>query len=483
MKKRFILLVLLILSIGAEMAYSQICATPGFDGSFDIGGQVNTYYPPAANTILTGGSTSVVLDKVPNDVTFGGGAACEKNCVGLNCFNTYSAGSIHIGDLLLIIQMQNASIESSNSNLYGGGIANIGPPGDTNGGTGYTSLGNTGLYEYVVATSDVPITGGLLTFRGAGLGTGVVNTYLNTNYDPSSATRGQRTFQVVRVPQYSNVKLIATIKAPPFNGKVGGIIAFDVAGILNFNGQVVDASERGFRGGFVNSHNSNGNDDDVTYMTPSTNVVFSSSGKGEGIAGTPSSVWDGFTQVTTGVEGLPGGSFGRGAPGNAGGGGNSHNSGGGGGGNGGYGGAGGRGWSSSGISGGRPGFITYSVGAPDITRLIMGGGGGSGEVNNAACGADGGPGGGIILINVGSITGSGSILSNGADAQSISPLPDGGGGGGAGGTIFLRMSDLSSKASLTIIAKGGKGADAYTNQTGTIAVTGNGQCTGSGGGG
>ena len=73
MKKRFILFVLLILSIGAEMAYAQICATPGLDGSFDISGQVNTYYPPAANTILSSGATSVELDKVPDNVTFGGG--------------------------------------------------------------------------------------------------------------------------------------------------------------------------------------------------------------------------------------------------------------------------------------------------------------------------------------------------------------------------------------------------------------------------
>jgi len=112
MKKRFTLLVLLILSIVAEMAYSQICATPGFDGSFDISGQVNTYYPPAPNTILSSGATSVRLDKVPDDVT----ANIVVNGAFFPFTNSYSKGQIHIGDLLLIIQMQNASIESSNSN-------------------------------------------------------------------------------------------------------------------------------------------------------------------------------------------------------------------------------------------------------------------------------------------------------------------------------------------------------------------------------
>lgn len=169
MEKRFTLLVLLILLIGAEMTYGQIGATPGFDGSFDISGQVNTYYPPAANTILTGGSTSVVLDKVPNDAT----ANIVVNGAFAPFTNSYSKGQIHIGDLLLIIQIQNASIESANSNLYGAGISTSGPDGL--GGTGYTSLGNTGLFEYVVATSDVPIAG--LTFRGARTGTGVVLQY------------------------------------------------------------------------------------------------------------------------------------------------------------------------------------------------------------------------------------------------------------------------------------------------------------------
>lgn len=474
------LLILAFLVVCKLSAYAQVCGTSGLDGPFDIGGQINTYYPPESNTTLTTGATTVNLVAVPADVAFGGGTACDRSCTGANCFNTYSASnkSIAVGDLLLIIQMQDATINSSNTASYGAGSAISGLDGL--GATGYISLGNTGLFEYVVATNEVPLTGGLLTFRGAGVGGGMVNSYYN--YDPTT-TQGKRAFQVIRVPQYSNVRLVAKIYAPPFNGNVGGIIAFDVSGIMDFNVQAIDASERGFRGGFVNSHNSRGTDDDLTYVTVSTNTAYNSSGKGEGVAGTPISVWDGFKQIVNNVEGLPGGAFGRGAPGNAGGGGNSHNSGGGGGGNGGYGGVGGKGWTSSSISCGRPGSASYQGGNISTSRLIMGGGGGAGEVNNANCGADGGPGGGIIVINVGSIKGSGSIFSNGADGLSIKPLPDGGGGGGAGGTIFLRVSDLSSKASLTITAKGGKGADAYTNQTGNITVMGPGLCTGSGGGG
>jgi len=135
-----------------ESTYAQVCATPGFDGSSPVGGQVNTYYPPAASITLTAGATAVTLTAVPQDVFFGSGTNTYKPIV--NGTQEY----IKSGDLLLIIQMQDATINSSNSNLYGGGISNTGPDGL--GGTGYTSLGNTGLFEYVVATNAVSLTGG-----------------------------------------------------------------------------------------------------------------------------------------------------------------------------------------------------------------------------------------------------------------------------------------------------------------------------------
>ena len=219
--------ILFFLLFWISTSNAQVCATPGFDGSSPVGGQVNTYYPPAANTTLAPGANTVILAAVPADVSFGGGTNTYKPFV--------NGVQEHIkpGDLLLIIQMQDATINSSNSSLYGDGTGTSGLDGL--GGTGYTSLGNTGLFEYVVATNDVPLTGGTLTFRGAGVGGGVVNTYNNQDFNPLSTTQGQRTFQVVRVPQYSNVKLISNIAAPPFNGQVGGIIAFDVAGMMNFN--------------------------------------------------------------------------------------------------------------------------------------------------------------------------------------------------------------------------------------------------------
>ncbi|MBU1371538.1 MAG: hypothetical protein KJ820_02215, partial [Bacteroidetes bacterium] len=432
---------LAVLILVYNSSSAQVCGTSGLDGPQNAVAPVNTYFPLSTTATLTSGSKTIVLNGVPpNDPNYN---------------LSYGVTPIKSGDLILIIQMQDASFDYTNSSLYGAGTATSGP--DNLGGTGYTDVGNSGKFEYVVATSNVPLTGGVLTFRGAGAGQGCVNTYTNAD---ATATRGQRRFQVVRVPQYSNLVLTANITTPPYNGSVGGLIAFDVAGTMQFNGFIIDASERGFRGGYGPVAASNANNS-TFYTGPSSDTR--SVGKGEGIAGTPRYMWDGFNQVDNGSDGLPGGSYGRGAPANAGGGGNDHNSGGGGGANGGYGGLGGMGWQGANgdvsplTGGGRPGMFL----PVDYSRLIMGGGGGGGDANNATSGVKGGVGGGIILINVEKITGIGVIKSNGGAGQAgaFGSAPDGAGGGGAGGSIFLRSLAASPTANLTLEAKGGSGGN------------------------
>ena len=419
---------------------AQVCGTSGIDGPSTNTNPINTYYPISGNKTLNAGDKSILLEAVPATDAYG---------------NNYGNIAIRPGDLILIIQMQDALINSDNSNLYGSGTNNSGA--DALGGTGYTDIGFSGKFEYVIALNIVPITGGTLNFRGAGTGNGVVNTYVNA---APTATRGQRRFQIVRVPQYSNLTLTADITTVPYNGKAGGVIAFDVAGNMNFGGFKIDASQKGFRGGFGPVATSNRNRNDV-YVGNSS--ITTSVGKGEGIAGTPRYMFDGYKDFDNIDEGLPGGSYGRGAPANGGGGGNDHNSGGGGGGNGGFGGVGGRGWESynSGNNtypnGGRPGS-TVPV---DVTRLIMGGGGGGGDANNATTGVKGGVGGGIILVNVERITGAGLIMANGGEGQPgvFANSPDGAGGGGAGGTIFVRSLANSAGANLTLQANGGRGGN------------------------
>lgn len=432
-----------------KLASAQICGTPGLDGPENISASINTYFPPTGNITLVAGAKTISLAAVPPNDFYG---------------NNFGTEPIKAGDLLLIIQMQDASINYTNNSLYGANNSSWGV--DALGGTGYTNLGNSGRFEYVIATNTVPLSGGSLTFKGAGTGAGTVYAYVNA---AATATSGKKTFEVVRVPQYSNLVLSSNISTPPFNGSAGGIIAFDVSGNMDFNGYAINASSKGFRGGYGIIANSGPNINSV-YVVPSNDNH--SVGKGEGIAGTPRYMWDGFNQIDNIDEGLPGGSYGKGAPANAGGGGNDHNSGGGGGGNGGEGGVGGDGVAALGTgpgsypNGGRPGSITYSAGISDITRLIMGGGGGGGDANDALSGVKGGIGGGIILINVETIKGTGTVLANGgAGAPGVSGVnPDGAGGGGAGGTVFIKVSKPDTQTVLTIEAKGGNGGNTKNDQ-------------------
>ncbi|SDZ42706.1 hypothetical protein SAMN05444397_106312, partial [Flavobacterium aquidurense] len=424
--------------------FAQICGTPGVDGPAAVSNSVNTYYPAGANITLNAGTTSVVLSGVPATDQYG---------------NNFGTIPISAGDLILIIQMQDATIDYTNTTNYGSGTPNSGP--DNSGGTGFSLLGNTGIFEYVIATNNVPLTGGNLTFKGTGTNNGVRNSFYNAD---ASNNRGKRTFQIIRVPQYSNLTLTSNITTPPFNGIAGGVIAFNVSGTFNFAGYTIDGSARGFRGGYSPRAGS-GVNNSTTYVGESslTNI----SGKGEGIAGTPKYMWDGFNQVVNLVEGLPGGSSGRGAPANAGGGGNDHNTGGGGGGNGGFGGVGGAGWQGGGgdlfsnnlTGGGRPGFRSYLTSTP-FPRLIMGGGGGAGDANDASTGVKGGVGGAIILINAGNVLGNGTIYANGGKGApgTYSGSPDGAGGGGAGGTVLLNVSN-NSTANIRIEANGGAGGN------------------------
>ncbi len=455
------------------------CSTPGKDGAGGtLTGVVNTYFPPGAGvTGAAAGATSIVL-----------GAAAAAPA---------AQTPIAIGDRLLIIQMQNASINSTNSGVYGDGVA--GDPG-----SGATSLGSTGLFEYVTATSTVAATGGTLNFTGSGNGGGLVNSYFSAAASPTTnPTAGQSTFQVIRVPQYTTATLSSGLDALSWNGSVGGVLALDVATHLTLGG-VVSLDAQGFRGGagqILTAATTPPTPLSTDYVTLSTQTT--NGPKGEGIAGTPKTVANAALTalINTGNEGYPNGSFARGAPGNAGGGAtdanptaNDQNSGGGGGGNGGAGGTGGFGWSSAGIVGGFGG-AAFPV---STNAIVMGGGGGAGTTNNGSfwnpttdtgnnnCGAQcsginssGTAGGGIVIIHAGTITGTGTITANGQNA--LDTENDGGGGGGAGGTVIV-LANNSGVSGLTVSAVGGSGGVTWPEQA-PGAFPGNRHGPGAGGGG
>ena len=394
------------------------------------------------------------------------------------------------GDLLLIVQMAGATIDTTDSETYGTVTAN--------------NLGSAGRYEFVgvegKSGNDIALACGL-----------------KNGYSLSGKT------QVIRVPQYTTLSIGAgnAITAPAWDGVTGGVVAVHAENTLQLGGSI-DVSAKGFRGGAAPAAKTSaaaGTDILVYRSTAETDGAE----KGEGIAGYPPDF------VT--------GQYGRGAPANGGGGGDSHNAGGGGGANAGdpagwirglgimlvtanvVGGAaawpievGTLGTLSNSEGGGRGGY-SYSAnggldprtaaGGPGMTawggddrrevggrgghpapndptaRLFMGGGGGAGDGNNGVAGR-GGRGGGMVFVITGPVTGAGSIVADGeagADMPVATTNGDAPGGGGGGGTVFVHATSLAN--TITISADGGKGGD-HLGSSGPDEVEGPG---GGGGGG
>ena len=416
----------LLLTLCTLPTHAQSCATPGNDGNAVVSGVINTYWPGTSNP--GNGATSLVLGSARG-----------------------ASVSIAAGDLVLILQMQDANINSGNNSSYGDGTT--GDPG-----SGTTNLRRAGRFEFSRAANNVGLGGGTL----------LLSAPTQFNYSTQAATnaRGQRRFQVVRVPQYATLTLAGNLTALAWDGDSGGVVAADVAGELNMNGQIVDASGTGFRGGGGRG-STTGSGASSDYRTPSTNGANGS--KGEGIAGTPRFVFDGLSLIDNITEGYPNGSFARGAPGNAGGGGtdgnpasNDQNTGAGGGGGAGNGGVGGHAWCPGGPSvcaqsGGFGGAGT----ALSASRLTLGGGGGAGTTNNSTgtpgggLASSGATGGGLVIIRAGSLIGNGSVRVDG-DTANQTVGNDGSGGGGGGGSILM-VADDASGASVTFSATGGDG--------------------------
>jgi fimbrial isopeptide formation D2 family protein len=466
---------------------ANACTNPGRDGpATNLSGVVNSYYPGVGSA--PAGSSSITVGAV--DTSMGG-----------------SSKAIAAGDLVVIMQMQDADIGSTNDATYGGSST----------GSGQIALNNAGAYEYATVAS---------TYAG---GSSIPLTApLVNGYRTAAATggAGQRTFQVIRVPQLSSVTLAGQVTAAGWNGATGGVVILDVAGQISWNGQTIEASGRGFRGGaglwLTGRSNQQPNyaaTDYVATLAPTLPAIsptgagpFSGAdgAKGEGIAGTPRylflpqtvgvTVNGAGSAFDTGIEGYPNGSLARGAPGNAGGGGtdgdpapaNDQNTGGGGGGGYAGGGMGGFGWTPNTPPGSPTGGFG-GQGVPMATgRMTLGGGGGAGTSNNATgtpgwgLASSGAPGGGVVLVRAKTATGSGVINANGT-AGNQSVCNDASGGGGGGGAILVYASGNSGNVgTLTVNANGGAGGSNTGNGTGNnsgVCGAYNNQPHGPGGGG
>lgn len=251
--------------------------------------------------------------------------------------------------------------------------------------------------------------------------------------------------QCVRVPVYDNAIATMNVMGKPWDGRTGGVIAFDVRTTLTLQADVV-ADGIGFRGG----RTWNGS------VACSTNLA-------DGVVNSPGAAMKGETYV----DALPTQISGLAPLFTGGGGGCDHNAGGGGGGNGGIGGIGGAQYEGCGRyfdNGGRGGLSVQPI-INGFPRLLLGGGGGAGHTNNSV-GTGGGNGGGIVIIHCPSIIGMARRISaSGITATDAGN--DGAGGGGAGGTIYLSTTQI--QRGLTVFAGGGAGGNVRTG-----AIHGNG---------
>ncbi len=324
------------------------------------------------------------------------------------------------GNTVLLLQMQGASIFSSNNAQYGL-IQNINAAG-----------------RYERATIDSVTTNTIF-----------VRHRFTYQYDLVGKV------QVVTMPQYTNVLVTDTLKALPWNGTIGGIIALEVADTLTLNAPVW-ADGAGFRGGLSTVASNN----NCSFLLSQTSYIYAlgnwrGANKGEGIAVSES-----------------GKELGRGPQANGGGGGNDHNAGGGGGGNSSDGGSGGNNDEPSnlGCDGFFPGIGGYSA-LFTINRVFAGGGGGAGHANNLF-NSNGGNGGGLVFIGAGTINGALPVISASGKSAGTA-IGDGAGGGGGGGTIWLKVTQAPTD--LIVRANGGNGGN--TNNFNEN------RCAGPGGGG
>ncbi|MEO6882973.1 MAG: gliding motility-associated C-terminal domain-containing protein [Bacteroidia bacterium] len=461
-----------LLSILLSVIYTTLLAQPGKSGAFTVSTAntiVNEYTTLTANA--TAGNTSIT---VANSA--------------LNSNGRFSS-SLSQGDLIMIIQMQGASIEGTLQAPPGNPI---GLPIDSTWGS-ITAYNNAGNNEFLQVTS-VP--------NGTTIN---VSCGLKNNYTVTGKV------QIVRMPRYSTLTInnASVLSCDPWNSKTGGIVAVEVSGNTTINtGGEINTTALGFRGGLIPSDSSVYGI--VLYACQSTNV---GGARGEGIAGYASD-YD-----------PNGGRYCRGAAANAGGGGNSWNCGGGGGSNSGNiaqwsgkgnpdistanyiaawnleyfnfssltssgGGRGGYSWSGSnqnpitmgpsnsnwggdqrrpnGGLGGRP--LDYSTG-----RLFLGGGGGAGHQDNNFGGVGGYGGGMIYVLSYGQVLGGGQIISDGANGQNAQGNPafgsyagqDGAGGAGGGGTIIIQSTGTIA-GGISVHADGGTGGNQVISKSGTF---------------
>lgn len=404
-----------------------------------------------------------------------------------------STAGFAVGDLVMIIQMQGASVNAQSDYPWSDPSQSI--PADTTMGR-ILNYNESGNHEFAQVNS-------VLSATSLSLDCNILKAYTTTGKT-----------QIIRVPRYTSLLISGAgfITCPAWNGSVGGVAVVEVETNATLSSvPSFSVTGKGFRGGGVENRTI-GFGSKYGSIKPTEGAY-----KGESIAG-DTNTYKSFSGV-----------FCRGAIANGGGGGNTENAGGGGGSNGGVptlyrafgnpaagyntqwsidgvitgtftsSGGGRGGYSSStnnsnpsttppgsaswaadsrrnvGGIGGRP--LDYSTG-----KIFLGGGGGTGDSNDGK-GAPGGNGGGMVyMLCHGNLSGAGTILADGAaggNAAGTCGSADAASGGGGGGTIILNVVGTTNlTAAPALFARGGVGGN---NTHGATCL--NTQAMGPGGGG
>ncbi|MGF1571720.1 MAG: hypothetical protein ACFCU1_01465 [Sumerlaeia bacterium] len=456
-----------------EIYHSKPIQKPQFTGFAAVAALLAIIASPLYSQTITVSTPDQVLNgytSLANNASAGS--------LSFNVNDVSTLGTVQRGTRLLIYQNKGASASGTNGVAYGE----------------VSNFQNSGRYEIVEVYSviDRPAPQSDIINLESVCG-GLVNSYTSS-----------QNAQVISLPAADQINITSTgsVTALPYNGSVGGIIALLAETSITIDGQIV-ATGLGFRGGATDN-----NSESLATVRTDYRASQSARGanKGESIVLSPGT-----------------GNFQRGAIAQSGGGGNTNNAGGGGGANG----TNGNTWTGQGVMAGfptawalDPGFIAngntlttssgggrggYTTSAnaenPSLIapgnalwggnnrrelgglggrpmpnnpedRVFLGGAGGAGDGNNNAAGA-GGNGGGLVLLIAPTVTGIGSVVSNGL-AGGNATGQDAAGGGGGGGTIIVDSITLSNTLSFT--ARGGNGGSQI------IPVPGN-EAQGPGGGG
>ena len=332
---------------------------------------------------------------------------------------TISSAIVDSGDHVLIIVMQGATVDTSNSAQFGKLI----------------NYNGVGRYEVnqVCSRSGNKL---LLKYRPL------------YDYKPSTTT-----VQLIKIAHHSDSIVVAdTIKPSPWNGSTGGVVAL-MAPTINLKTAIV-ADGFGFRG--ADTFNDKVND--CSFLVRDDDYFYPFNGKGARRG-------EGIAYPLQSAKGT-----GRGALANGGGGGNDHNAGGGGGSLHAAGGDGGRNnepgtFNCKGYAPGEGGYALSS------SYLFLGGGGGAGHGNNKNKNY-GGNGGGIVLLLSDTLRGNSTALVSSRGSAGGASKGDGAGGGGAGGSVIITATNSTT---LQVNVAGGDGGNADG--------TNNNRCFGPGGGG